>query len=277
MNSVKPLLNQMLPTRVSRVIRRLLLRRHIGQFERRIVGHEYLGFRLKVSLQDNIAAGWYDHDWESMPEVEFLKRGQLQAGAKVFDVGAHQGVIAMVLARLVGESGLVVAVEGTRHNAEVAVENCRINGITNVVVECAIAAEEAGLKLSFSETLNGSVGGELLPVEVPSVSIDSLAIEYGTPQVVFVDVEGYECQVFEGARKTLSAGADFFVEVHVGVGLERHGSVERLLSSFDRTEYALFWSLGEDAPFQELPDFANLPRHKFFLIAMARKKLVASA
>jgi FkbM family methyltransferase len=237
-----------------------------------VVEHTYLGYPLKISLQDDVGEEWYDtlYTDDRVPDVEFLQRGQLKAGAIVFDLGAHQGVVAMILARLVGETGLVVAVEATRHNASVAVENCRINGITNVVVTQAVAAEQAGLKLSFSETLNGAVGDTLMPVEMSSVSIDSLALVHGCPQVVFVDVEGYECQVLEGGRKALADGADFLVEVHLGRGLERHGSVEKILSYFPLEQYGLFWSPEENIQFQGFTDAGSLPKERFFLVAFAR-------
>jgi len=262
----------MLPPRLEQGVRRFLLHRRIAAFQKRIVEHTYLGHPLKISIQDDLAEEWYDNLYGSgsMSEIEFLQRSRLKAGARVFDLGAHQGVVAMILARLVGDSGSVVAVEGTRYNTDVAVENCRLNGITNVTVKNAVAAEQGGLKMSFSETLNGSVGNNLLPVEVTSVSIDSLADEHGMPDVVFIDVEGYECQVLAGGKKALSAGTDFFIEVHTGAGLERHGSVEKVLAHFPAPKYTLFWSSPQKAEFRPLSDRANVPRENFFLIAFAQ-------
>ncbi len=181
-----------------------MLQRKIDSFPKRVVEHTYVGHSLKISLQDYVAEEWYDklYETERMPEIEYLQNGQLKPGARVFDLGAHQGVIAMILARLVGDTGSVVAVEGTKHNAEVAQENVRLNGITNMTVKHAVAAEQAGLKMKFSATLNGAVGDNLLPVEVTSISIDSLAEEFGLPNIVFVDVEGYECQVLDGGKKS---------------------------------------------------------------------------
>lgn len=268
---MKALLKRLLPARIRRQIQKYRLARHLASFDGRIVEHSYLNYNLKVSLRDNLAVGWYDHDWAAMPEVEFLKRSHLKAGATVFDIGAHQGVVAMVLARIVGESGMVIAVEGTRHNAEVALENCQINRIHNVHVKHAVGADQAGLSLTFSETLNGAIGGEIVPTKVLSVTVDSLASEYRCPDVVFVDVEGYECQVLDGAKQTIQAGADFFVEVHAGVGLEQHGSLERVLAHFQPSQYDLFWSQGEGAEFQPMQDIAKLPHHKFFLVALVRK------
>jgi len=261
-----------LPLRLEQGIRRILFRRRIGIFKKRTVEHTYFGYPLKVSIQDELAEAWYDSAYicANLPEIEFLQRGRLKKGARVFDLGAHQCVIAMILSRVVGDSGSVVAVEGTRHNFNVAMENRRLNGIANLTIKNAVAAEEAGLKMSFSATLNGSMGDSLLPVEVTSTSIDSLAGEHGVPDVVFIDVEGYECQVLAGGKKAFAAGADFLVEVHTGVGLERHGSVEKVLAYFPDSKYELFCSSPDRTQFWPLTDRSDTPGKSFFLIAFAR-------
>jgi len=262
----------LLPEKVAQGVRHYLLKRKLDSFKKRVVEHAYLGYPLKISIQDHIGAEWYDVLWGegSMAEIAFLQKGQLKPGARVFDLGAHQGVVAMILTRMVGEAGFVVAVEGTKHNADVAEENRRLNGMTNLAVRHAVAAEKAGMKMSFSATLNGAVGDNLLPVEVVSVSIDSLAEEFGVPNVVFVDVEGYECQVLDGGRKALEARADFFIEVHAKLGLEKFGSVQKVLSYFDESKYTLYWSAGESFEFQPLTDRASAPSERFFLVAFAK-------
>lgn len=270
--NLKSRLKGMLPPKLVQGVRGVMLQHKIDSFPKRVVEHTYLGYPLKISLQDYVAEEWYDklYTTEQMPEIEYLRNGQLKPGARVFDLGAHQGVIAMILARLVGDSGSVVAVEGTEHNANVAKENVRLNGITNMSVKHNVAAEKAGLKMQFSATLNGAIGDDLLPVEVTSVSVDSLTDEFGLPDVVFVDVEGYECQVLDGATKALASGADFFVEVHAGIGLERHGSVQKVLTYFQEPKYQLFWTPAEGAPFRPLTDRADMPAERFFLVAFAQ-------
>jgi FkbM family methyltransferase len=263
----------LLPEKVVQGVRHYLLQRKLDSFKKRVVEHAYLGYPLKISIQDHVAEEWYDVLWGdgSMAEIGFPRKGRrLKPGARVFDLGAHQGVVAMVLARMVGDTGFVVAVEGTKHNADVAEENRRLNGMSNLAVRHAVAAEKAGMKMSFSATLNGAVGDNLLPVEVISVSIDSLAEEYGVPDVVYVDVEGYECQVLDGGKKALDTCADFFVEVHAKIGLERFGSVQKVLSYFDDAKYDLYWSAGESFEFQPLTDRASAPSERFFLVALSK-------
>jgi len=41
------------------------------------------------------------------------------------------------------------------------------------------------------------------------------------PNVLFIDIEGYEIPALLGATETFCTTPDSFVEVHAGVGLER--------------------------------------------------------
>jgi len=199
-----------------RAVRRQILTRRIASYEPRVVEHSYDGIPLKVSLQDGLAEGWYDRDWPAQSEIRLLcEHGRLGPGATVFDLGAHQAVIALVLAARV-PGGKVVAVEAEPHNARVASKNVRLNSPLPVIVEHAAVAAESG-HLWFSESLNGSVlpGGRAGKVRVPAVTIDDMATEHGHPDVVFIDVEGFEGRALEGASQVLAAkSSDFFIEIH---------------------------------------------------------------
>lgn len=120
---------------------RLWLKRAL--YRNHVVEHKYGGIHLKVELHDPDAAGWYDHDWDPLTELEFLRKHGLRPGARVFDLGAHQGVVAMQLAHIVSP-GEVIAVEGNWYNAARARRNMEINGLRNIRVIHAVVAAELG-------------------------------------------------------------------------------------------------------------------------------------
>jgi FkbM family methyltransferase len=219
-----------------------------------------------------MSAGWYDHDVDEQPEITFLRRHRLTTGARCFDLGAHQCVVAVALAQIVGPEGQVVAVEANRHNATVGVRNKELNRCDNLQILHAAAADKSGV-LVFNTGLNGQVddgSGAWGRAEVPALTVDELTDRFGPPDLLFIDVEGFECRVLDGAVKTLDRTPDCFVEVHVGVGLEKFGgSVDRVMQYFPRERYSLYMMPlgGEPVPFAE----GNpLTTSRFFLFALRR-------
>jgi len=253
-------------------LRVLRIRSGIKFYKRRTVSHMFGDEPLQVLLADPEGAGWYDHDWKPLAEVELLKQGKLRPGARVFDMGAHQCVVALLLAKIVGESGFVLAVEPNAHNVAVGKENTKLNHAPQIQVVQGAVAESSGT-IAVSKGLNCQVDDgshQWGSMPVPSFSIDDLSREYGTPDVLFLDVEGYECRALSGAVETLKSRPDCFVEVHVGGGLEKFGSVSEVLSFFPKEQYSLFVRTEAQDNFTELPAYGDLPRERFFLVALHR-------
>jgi FkbM family methyltransferase len=240
-------------------------------FRKRHVVHSYGGESLKVHIADNLAEGWYDHDWSALPEIETLRRGRLKPGATVFDIGAHQCVVAMMLGRCVGPEGVVVAVEASEHDAQVGRHNIELNLMNNVHVEHVAVGPECG---TVDFTFDGCVrrkDSKSARVVVPAITVDALAEKYGTPDVVFIDVEGFECEVLKGAQKVLSTRPDCFVEVHVGVGLEKFGgSVDQLLQFFPDTQYQRFMASTSGGPFVAFEREGAIPERHFNFVALSK-------
>lgn len=270
------LLRRIVPRPLWARLRTARARRQLSAFPRRLVQHQYGGFPLDVVISDAVAAEWYDHDVRLPPELEILQRGRLITGARVFDLGAHQGVIALMLARLVGASGQVVAVEAVAHNARCAEENRRLNNANNITVLHAAAAEREGT-LQFEDGGGSHVAtdsAEWSSTTVPAVTVDSLAEQYGPPDVLYIDVEGYEQHVLDGARNTLqNARPDCFVEVHVAAGLEQFGgSIAGILAHFPPSRYEVHVrDADEHAEFSPITADAVNRRTRFFLTALARR------
>lgn len=199
-----------------------------------------MGVPLRVMIADQLGAWWYDQDWPeaTMPELAILSERTLRPAATVFDIGAHQGIVALVMAHLVGESGRVVAVEPNSHQAGVAVQNLLLNGCRQLTLLRAAVGQEMGL-VPFEE-FGATVGGGVGARPVASITIDDLTATYGRPDVLYIDVEGFECQVLRGAAKTLAQRPDVCVEIHAGGLIENQGgSVADVLSYFPESDYEL--------------------------------------
>lgn len=270
MSWVRRAASALLPGAVAEPLRRLLRRLAVARFRAYDARHVYGGQLLVVHIADPLARGWYDHDWDLGSEIALLqRRGRLRAGARVFDVGAHQGVVALMLAGIVGPEGQVVAVEAVAHNARVATRNAAANGFAQMAVVHAAIGDADG-SLWFEDRWNGAVSRqEGVGVRVEALTIDTLAARFGAPDVLFIDVEGFELHALRGAVRTLASHQpDLYVEAHVGAGLERFGSVADLLALIP-ADYELFVAPGEAGDFVALEAGRALLADRFRLVAFA--------
>ncbi|MFZ0847079.1 MAG: FkbM family methyltransferase [Pseudolabrys sp.] len=135
----------------------------------------------------------------------------LRPGCVVIDVGAHVGLHSLVLSRLVGEAGSVVAIEASPANAALLRRHLQWNDCRNVTVVEAAAGDKDG-QVSFSYRPNATDpggfanslayenGGDVVTVSM--ITLDKIA-ENISPDLVKVDVEGAEYLVIKGAETLL--------------------------------------------------------------------------
>ena len=88
---LKRVAHAIVPVVLRQFLQRRKLARLIASHPRRVVEHHYGEVTLRVELADPLAAGWYDHDWPPLPEIEVLGRHRLRPGARVFDSGHIKG------------------------------------------------------------------------------------------------------------------------------------------------------------------------------------------
>lgn len=263
-----------LPPPLRRLIRRARIKRMLATFhERTFTGTYGHGVELTLSFQDPLAESWYGSlERHNYPDITAARGYGLREGAIVFDIGAHQAIVALVLADVVGQEGRVVAVEADRHNARVARRNVDLNHALNVTVVESACADQPGI-VSFHEGLNGAISRSRVGAHrVRAVTVDELSRRYGRPDLVYLDIEGHEQRALSGALETLAAGSTFVIEVHCGGKLEAAGgSVSELAAILIEHSYQLrymtdegWWANEEFQPAspRELP---NLQR--FFLLA----------
>jgi FkbM family methyltransferase len=271
---IKRWLLRCLPAAWAGRIRAWRVRRLIKTFPARVVEHTYGGHRLKVYLADPLSQGWYDSDWPALPEFVELRKNRLRPGARVFDIGAHQGVVAAMLACEVGPTGQVIAVEANPHNSQAAVKNRELNGLAHLEILQIAISDRPGM-LAFNEGLNGQIDdgtGARGRMAVQAITLDKLAETYGLPDVVLIDIEGAECLALSGGSRVLASDADFFIEVHVGCGLEKlGGSVAKILSFFPEDQFDIMGRAEGEDTFRVLEKDDPLTRDRFFLIARRRE------
>ena len=273
-SSIKSFAKKVLPQSIWTKLRIYKINRAVSSYTNQIVTHNYCGHELKVELKDALADGWYNKDWPNLHEIDFFKsKGILGNGTKIFDLGAHQGVVAMVFAKECSPEGRVLAVEANEHNFMCATGNRNLNKINDLhIVHGAVSDKED--VLYFNRGLNGAVddgSARWGQVKTNSYSIDYLLNKYFIPDIIYLDIEGYEFIALKGAKQALDLDISWFIEVHGEETISNYGgSVQEVLSHFPSDKFDLF--MAEDGK-EFVPFDANnsMIKERFFFIAVKKK------
>jgi FkbM family methyltransferase len=149
-------------------------------------------------------------------------------GDVFLDVGANVGLYSLLLASALGSAGQVIAFEPERESFEHLQDNLKLNEAGNVhPFQKALGDEDghaelflrggiADSTLVWSPSL-GNAGQQLVDVVQGDAFIERQNLPL--PRLVKVDVEGYECKVLRGLRRTLAnPGCEVVCcEVHPGL------------------------------------------------------------
>jgi len=169
-----------------------------------------------------------DGVWE--PEEGQVLRGLAREGMTVLDVGAHCGYFTLLLSKLVGPEGKVLAVEADPDNHALLEANLEANGAANVATVQGAAWSTAGETLPFTlcpentgDHRSYSWDSDREVVEVRSVAIDDLASGLESVDLVKLDTQGTEHRALEGMRKTIERDHPSLVVEFWPIGIRELG------------------------------------------------------
>ncbi len=204
---------------LARVRARLLELYYLKIYRRPFWIKDRMGLVYKRELTDNLYDYFLHHGYNEVKE-QLLINQLVQTGDVAVDVGANIGVYTLQLAKLVGNTGSVIAIEPESNNVRRLKENLRHNHLQNV----RVITRPAYHKLTkvrfnvFSQVQYGwhtlgnpqiEYAGELAkPIKCITLSTTTLdSIFTGTKKIpiklVKVDVEGAELDVLLGASTLL--------------------------------------------------------------------------
>jgi FkbM family methyltransferase len=161
--------------------------------------------------------------WESW--ITVLLARTLRPGWHCLDLGANHGYYTLVMADVVGQRGRVVSVEPTPRLAELLRETLDLNGFPGVTVVQKAASRTDGDKLrlvvprrrSMSASVT-EVGGPTDPVfDVEAVTVDALTREWPRVDLIKIDVEGAEEDVWHGMQRTIAQNPRLVVILELNV------------------------------------------------------------
>lgn len=151
----------------------------------------------------------------------------IRSGDTVWDIGANVGLYTEKFARRVGASGQVVAFEPSPKNAETL--RMRFTDTNRVTIFSVALADEPGTASFYA---NGSSDGttDSLVARNDGAVQHQIEVHRGDeflkgfpPNVIKIDVEGFELEVLRGLREVLTSSGlrAVLIEVHFGILSDR--------------------------------------------------------
>jgi len=136
----------------------------------------------------------------------------------VVDLGANIGYYVLIEAQVVSK---VYAIEPIAENYDAMVNNVKLNKYDNVeTFKMAIGDEVKTIRMYLSDkpnlhTIKNIEGAET--IDVPMETLDYFLKGKENPDIVRMDVEGYESEIIKGMTETLrnmKKGSWLFIEIH---------------------------------------------------------------
>lgn len=239
--------------RLAGAVSRTLPRAH-GPFDRWLARHpgdgaityrDADGLWRTADLRDHLERAWFAGVPCGLPRSV---QERIPAGSLAIDVGANVGTVTGQLAERVREGGRVWAIEPVPRNVARLAELAERNALPIDVLAVAAGAADGAVELRLADAEHSGWASATASwinagrLRVPVRSIDSLMAERrpALPLLfVKIDVEGYEAEVFHGARETLEAARPLvYVEFNDLILRDRGSSSRELLGLFADAGYS---------------------------------------
>ncbi len=164
-------------------------------------------FTMELDLTESPECGYILRN----PTVRLthLLAGFAGKGRTMLDIGANAGFHALTAGLFFRR---VIAFEPTPATAARLERNIMLSALRHIDVKrCALSNREGEARFTINERHCGAnrIGGAGdasaadASIAVPLRTLDGMADEIGRVDFVKIDVEGHECEVLEGARKTV--------------------------------------------------------------------------
>jgi FkbM family methyltransferase len=179
----------------------------------------------------------------SQTKEEMFWRDVPLAGLVVYDIGAFHGLLTLFFASRCSQ---VVSYEPNETNCARLIENVSLNKLVNVQVrKLGVGSQPGSGTLLYSPEMAG--GGTLdehaiapisQAVEITTLDRDMATGALPAPDLIKIDVEGWELEALRGARATLAAHHPaLFLEMHGETMHEKRRKVREIVAFLHAAGY----------------------------------------
>ena len=204
--------------------------------------------------QLGLPLGWHIGFFGSYePGLRNIMRAVLRPDGIAIDVGANVGWHTLLMARLVGPRGRVLAIEPNPSVCEHLLCNVRLNQFAQVeIVPCAMAesartlnflaphADEPG-SASGHVVLEGDPPSSSIAVDASTLDILAGQKQLGRLDLIKIDAEGFELPILQGAEQTIARFRPYiFFEFDQAYAVRGRESPALLSGFFNSCGYRLY-------------------------------------
>lgn len=186
----------------------------------------------------------FDGFWESWITIAMARL--LKTGMFCLDIGANHGYYTLMMADAVGESGRVLAVEPNPKLVDMMELSVEVNGFqknTTILQKAAYDRDLQTVKLLIPKNrwLDATLGRKATDrddvVEVETVTIDEVTKGWPCVNLVKIDAEGAEGQIWRGMVKSLARNHD--ITLIMEINCARYGDARRFLREIQSQGFPL--------------------------------------
>jgi FkbM family methyltransferase len=214
--------------------------------------------------------------WETWVTLALAR--QIQPGWLCVDVGANVGYFTLIMADLVGSEGVVLAIEPNTSMTQWLELNVEVNGLVDRVrIERYAAAEIDGNKVSLSVDKMIPGRGTICSspdsqehLQVTTATLDTLTAEWPRVDLVKIDAEGAEPEIWQGMQGLLMKNPD--VRVFLEFTPSRYRDINGFLRKITMSGFSLRLvdSDGSFVPIEQNDLAALITGNEWLMLYLAR-------
>lgn len=185
-------------------------------FGRRFIKRRIHNYRMLLDLEDRgISRSLILFGTRELDHKIILEK-VLKPGMAILDIGANLGYYVLMELGLIGPSGRMVAIEPSPSNIELLQRNLALNGYRDIPIVAGAVSDTSGEREfflahqsnlhTFHTTGSGAKHLSGQTVSVRTYTVPEIAETYGKPDLIRMDVEGHEVEVFNGLLPSIERG-----------------------------------------------------------------------
>jgi FkbM family methyltransferase len=215
------------------------------------------------------------------PECTRIMKKYLKKDMIIAEIGANIGYYALMEASIIGKNGTIYAIEPFPPNYELLKKNIDINSyndrietynlaISNVPGKTKLFIKEKHNLCNMLETEN-----EESFVEIDTTTLDDFIKGKKIPDMIRMDIEGYEFYVVEGMKETLEKckKCTLFIEIHPYQMYQKDLDYKKPIKLLFDKDFKPAYIIKEHGPLKE-ESFRYTGKINAFFDFLEQKKLV---